>query len=162
VEKCHHGFGAHESDVDARGSVPGNARAWLLIEHSDPWEAMLCDTEGIPAFSHTAAVLGVWVTLARTGPACALNWSSVRGRGMAWGLVRRGTDVARSICERAFANRLLAERSGRDSDVVKLMPPINISEADMALGLDALGDSVKEVSQRAHGAAAREAVRPAS
>ncbi len=72
--------------------------------------------------------------------------SGVRGRGMVWGFVCREADIARSICERAFANRLLVERSGRDHDVVKLMPPINISEADMTLGLDALRDSVKEVT----------------
>ena len=50
---------------------------------------------------------------------------------------------------RAFAKRLLVERSGHDHDVVKLMPPLNISEADMALGLDALRESVEEVAQRA-------------
>jgi diaminobutyrate-2-oxoglutarate transaminase len=72
--------------------------------------------------------------------------SGVRGRGMAWGLVCRETDVARSICERAFTNRLLVERSGRHNNVVKLMPPLNISEADMALGLDALRKSVKEAA----------------
>jgi diaminobutyrate-2-oxoglutarate transaminase len=72
--------------------------------------------------------------------------SGVRGRGMAWGLVCRETDVARSICERAFANRLLIERSGRDRNVVKLMPPLNISDADMALGLDMLRASIKEVT----------------
>jgi diaminobutyrate-2-oxoglutarate transaminase len=70
----------------------------------------------------------------------------VRGRGMAWGLVCRETDAAQSICERAFTNRLLVERSGRHNNVVKLMPPLNISEADMALGLDALRKSVKETA----------------
>ena len=73
--------------------------------------------------------------------------SGVRGRGVMWGLVCREADVARSICERAFANGLLVERSGRDDDVVKLMPPINISEADMALGIDALRDSLKGATQ---------------
>jgi diaminobutyrate-2-oxoglutarate transaminase len=77
--------------------------------------------------------------------------SGVRGRGMVWGLVCRDAGIGRSICERAFANRLLVERSGRDNDVVKLMPAINISEADLTLGLDALRASIKEVAQRAHG-----------
>ena len=81
--------------------------------------------------------------------------SGVRGRGMAWGLVCQRPDVARSICERAFANRLLVERSGRDNDVVKLMPPLNISESDMTLGLDILRESVKETAHRAHSAMAR-------
>lgn len=75
--------------------------------------------------------------------------TGVRGRGLVWGLVCSETEVARSVCERAFANRLLVERSGRDGNVVKLMPPINISEADMALGLDTLRNSVKEVAQSA-------------
>ncbi len=87
--------------------------------------------------------------------------SGVRGKGMAWGLVCRETEVARSICERAFANKLLVERSGRDNNVVKLMPPLTISDTDMALGLDALRKSVKEVVQRANGAA-RAAVLPTS
>jgi diaminobutyrate-2-oxoglutarate transaminase len=73
--------------------------------------------------------------------------SGVRGRGMMWGLVCRDADIARAVCERAFANRLLVERSGRDNEVVKLMPPLNISETDMALGLGILHDSVKEVVQ---------------
>jgi diaminobutyrate-2-oxoglutarate transaminase len=117
-----------------------------------------------PAFPD--AISGAGITLEQGSRSLAAEYSDVisgvRGRGMAWGLVCRETDVARSICERAFANRLLVERSGRDNDVVKLMPPINISEADMALGLDALRNSVKEVAQRAHGAAARETVPPAS
>jgi diaminobutyrate-2-oxoglutarate transaminase len=76
--------------------------------------------------------------------------SGVRGRGVVWGLECRETGTARSICELAFANKLLVERSGRENDVVKLMPPLNISEADMALGLDTLRKSVKEAAQRAN------------
>jgi len=86
---------------------------------------------------------------------CSDVISGVRGRGMVWGLVCREADLARSVCERAFANRLLVERSGCNNDVVKLMPPINISEADMALGLDALRDSLKEVTQRVRGCLSR-------
>lgn len=65
METCDHGFGAHETDVDARGSAPDNARAWLLLEHSGPWEARPLDTEGIPAFASAAAGLGVRVQLIR-------------------------------------------------------------------------------------------------
>jgi len=65
MERCNHGTGAHERDVDARGSAPGNARAWLLIEHSGPWEDKVFNTAGIPAFAHTAASLGIRVQLIR-------------------------------------------------------------------------------------------------
>jgi diaminobutyrate-2-oxoglutarate transaminase len=86
--------------------------------------------------------------------------SGVRGRGLMWGLVCRETGVARSVCERAFANKLLVERSGRDNNVVKLMPPLTISEADTALGLDILRDSVQEVAQRVPGVPVHETVHP--
>lgn len=82
----------------------------------------------------------------------------VRGRGMAWGLVCRDAVTARSICQRAFANRLLIELSGRDHNVVKLMPPLTISEADMAFGLDSLRDSLEEVAQTASAAPGMESV----
>jgi diaminobutyrate-2-oxoglutarate transaminase len=70
----------------------------------------------------------------------------VRGRGMARGLVCREEEVAHAVCDLAFANGLLVERSGRDRDVVKLMPPINITEADMKHGLGLLRDSIKELA----------------
>jgi hypothetical protein len=63
VEPCNHGAGAHEADVDARGSAPENARAWLLIEHPGPWAARPRDIEGIPAFEYAAARLGIRVQL---------------------------------------------------------------------------------------------------
>jgi diaminobutyrate-2-oxoglutarate transaminase len=116
-----------------------------------------------PSFVTGTAALDFWqdqafldginaagVTLERESRSLAAGYSEiisgVRGRGMMWGLVCRETDVARAICDRAFANRLLVERSGRDNNVVKLMPPLNISAADMALGLDTLRDSVKEAA----------------
>jgi diaminobutyrate-2-oxoglutarate transaminase len=117
-----------------------------------------------PAFVEGISATGT--TLDLESRALAADYSDVisgvRGKGVLRGLVCRETDVARSICERAFANRLLVERSGRDNNVVKLMPPINISEVDMALGLDALRDSIKEVAQRADRVVATEAVPPAS
>lgn len=65
MEPCNHGAGAHGADVDARGSAPENARAWLLIEHSGPWAAKPLDTEGIPAFAYAAAGLGIRLQLIR-------------------------------------------------------------------------------------------------
>jgi hypothetical protein len=65
VQPCNHGAGAHEAGIDARGSAPEDARAWLLIEHSGPWGAAPRDTEGIPAFAHAAAGLGIRVQLIR-------------------------------------------------------------------------------------------------
>src|SRR5437868_6808861 len=65
VQPCNHGAGAHEAGVDARGSAPEDARAWLLIEHFGPWGTGPRDTEGLPAFAHAAAGLGIRVQLIR-------------------------------------------------------------------------------------------------
>lgn len=66
-----------------------------------------------------------------------------RGRGMAWGLAVPGTDLAERACREAFAVGLLAETSGPDGDVVKVMPPITIDVDDELLpGLELLRRAV--------------------
>jgi diaminobutyrate-2-oxoglutarate transaminase len=129
-----------------RGSNPSFVTATAAL---DFWQD--------PAFLNGISTAGI--RLEKESRSLAAEYSDaisrVRGRGMVWGLVCRESDVARSICERAFANRLLIERSGRDGNVIKLMPPLNISEADMSLGLDALRESVKasiehRAQRRAH------------
>jgi diaminobutyrate-2-oxoglutarate transaminase len=72
--------------------------------------------------------------------------ASVRGRGLAWGLAFDGARVAQRICREAFANGLLVETSGPDSDVVKLMPPLTVSVVEeLEPGLAILGDAVDRV-----------------
>lgn len=62
---CAHGAGSHEGAVDSRGTAPGDARAWLLIEHPGPWAAKPLDTPGLPAVASAAAGLGIRVQLVR-------------------------------------------------------------------------------------------------
>ncbi|WP_030144803.1 diaminobutyrate--2-oxoglutarate transaminase [Spirillospora albida] len=66
----------------------------------------------------------------------------VRGRGLAWGLVMKDPEAAPAVCAEAFERGLLMETSGPEGEVVKLLPPLTTTEAELAEGLDILADSV--------------------
>ncbi|GAC49785.1 diaminobutyrate--2-oxoglutarate transaminase [Gordonia aichiensis] len=70
---------------------------------------------------------------------------STRGRGMVRGLVFAEPTLAAKACARAFGAGLLAETSGPSDEVVKLLPPLNISTEELDRGLGILVDSVEEV-----------------
>ncbi|GLZ10714.1 diaminobutyrate--2-oxoglutarate transaminase [Actinomadura sp. NBRC 104425] len=70
---------------------------------------------------------------------------SVRGRGLVWGLVMREPELAPKVCAEAFRRGLLMETSGPEGEVVKLLPPLTTTEADLAAGLEILADSVEAV-----------------
>ena len=72
--------------------------------------------------------------------------TDVRGRGAIWGLDVQSGDLAAKICRQAFANGLLVETSGPDSNVVKLLPALTIDDDDLADGLDRLADAVTRVT----------------
>ncbi|MDY6999376.1 MAG: diaminobutyrate--2-oxoglutarate transaminase [Actinomycetota bacterium] len=67
---------------------------------------------------------------------------SARGRGMVQGLKFEDADLAGAVCKEAFARGLLAETSGPADEVVKLLPPLTTSEADLTSGLEVLDESI--------------------
>ncbi|MCW4355259.1 diaminobutyrate--2-oxoglutarate transaminase [Hoyosella sp. YIM 151337] len=68
-----------------------------------------------------------------------------RGRGMVQGLVFDNAELAPKACELAFANGLLAETSGPSDEVVKLLPPLTITDDELDHGLDILADATEKV-----------------
>ncbi len=69
--------------------------------------------------------------------------ATVRGRGFLQGLHTPVDGLASKICSGAFERGLLMETSGgAASDVVKLMPPLTIRDADLERGLAILRASV--------------------
>lgn len=64
---------------------------------------------------------------------------------MVRGLVFEEPTLAAKACARAFGSGLLAETSGPSDEVVKLLPPLNISTEELDRGLGILVDSVEEV-----------------
>jgi diaminobutyrate-2-oxoglutarate transaminase len=75
--------------------------------------------------------------------------TEIRGRGMAWGIAFGKPEQARVICGHAFERGLIVETSGRQDDVVKLMPPLTIGDADLGRGLDILRDAIRRGVARA-------------
>ncbi|WP_395106860.1 diaminobutyrate--2-oxoglutarate transaminase [Actinomadura sp. SCN-SB] len=71
----------------------------------------------------------------------------VRGRGLAWGLVMRDAEAAPKVCAEAFGRGLLMETSGPESEVVKLLPPLTTTEAELDQGLEIIADSVRAVRE---------------
>ena len=65
-----------------------------------------------------------------------------RGRGLLQGLHTPHPNLAEQIAAQAFNRGLLVETSGPDADVVKLMPPLTIDDAELERGLEILRASV--------------------
>ena len=70
---------------------------------------------------------------------------SHRGRGMVQGLVFDEPANAGKVCALAFGAGLLAETSGPADEVVKLLPPLTISDEELDRGLQILTASTQEV-----------------
>lgn len=79
--------------------------------------------------------------------------SEVRGRGLAQGLAFAHPAQASATCAAAFANGLLLETSGPEGEVVKLMPPLTISDGHLDEGLEVLAASATETAMVAAAAA---------
>jgi diaminobutyrate-2-oxoglutarate transaminase len=68
-----------------------------------------------------------------------------KGRGLARGLAFESGDLAGKVCRAAFQRGLLMETSGPDDEVVKVMPPLTITDDELARGLDLMAESVRAV-----------------
>ncbi len=69
--------------------------------------------------------------------------AEVRGRGLIWGLdFGARAAVAGGVSREAFNRGLLVETSGAHDQVLKLLPPLTISTAELERGLELIGESV--------------------
>jgi diaminobutyrate-2-oxoglutarate transaminase len=68
-----------------------------------------------------------------------------KGRGLARGLQMADGDVAGRVCEEAFARGLLMETSGPYGEVVKLLPPLTITDEELRRGLAIIEASLAAV-----------------
>ena len=69
-----------------------------------------------------------------------------RGLGLIWGLDTAAIDptgeFAARVAKDCFTQRLIVERVGRADTVLKLLPPLTISEDELAAGMDVIVGSV--------------------
>jgi len=84
----------------------------------------------------------VMTSLAEEHPGTSMT---PKGRGLARGLAFETGDLAGKVCRAAFERGLLMETSGPGDEVVKVMPPLTITDDELAKGLDLLSDSVRAV-----------------
>jgi len=74
--------------------------------------------------------------------------SGVRGRGLILGLALREKDMGARLSRSCFNAKLLVETSGADSDVLKLLPALNIDDADLEKGLDIIEECVSAMADK--------------
>jgi diaminobutyrate-2-oxoglutarate transaminase len=71
--------------------------------------------------------------------------TEVRGRGLLQGLVFRDPKYAAEVSRIAFGIGLIVELCGAGDEVVKIMPPLTITETCLATGLDRLRSAVQQL-----------------
>jgi diaminobutyrate-2-oxoglutarate transaminase len=67
-----------------------------------------------------------------------------RGRGLMAGLKCRSEELVQRVHETAFRSGLLIESSGPNHDVIKILPPITISDEELDHGMAILCHAMKE------------------
>lgn len=68
----------------------------------------------------------------------------VKGRGLLQGIEFEHPELATTAAKIAFSKGLIIETSGPESQVLKLLPPLTISEQDLKKGLEIIEHSVGE------------------
>lgn len=70
---------------------------------------------------------------------------TVKGRGLARGLQFEQPEQAAKVCAAAFERGLLMETAGPNSEVMKVLPPLTVSDAELDEGLATIAESVRTV-----------------
>lgn len=73
----------------------------------------------------------------------------IRGRGMVLGIdlgAAGGPDRAAAVQRECFGNGLILERCGREDEVIKIMPPLNVDRGVLEAGLAILRSAVLETA----------------
>lgn len=74
---------------------------------------------------------------------------TLRGIGLIWGIdfggLENGGEIAHKIADKCFEKKMIIERAGRGDSVVKILPPLTISDEEIKQGLEIILASAKEV-----------------
>ena len=82
----------------------------------------------------------------------------MRGRGLILGLAFDDPEIAPSVSEECFRRGLIVETSGPRGEVLKLLPPLTLTEEELDEGLEIIEAAVDEVLAGATTGEDREAV----
>ena len=73
---------------------------------------------------------------------------TLRGMGLIWGIdfgAFEDTETSHKIADKCFEKKMIIERAGRGDSVLKIMPPLTISDEELTKGLNIILEAVKEV-----------------
>ena len=87
-------------------------------------------------------IAGALTALAESVPGTLIH---SRGRGLAYGLAFEHGELARKVSSAAFERGLLVETAGPEDEVVKLLPPLTVTDTEIDQGLALLADAVQTV-----------------
>jgi diaminobutyrate-2-oxoglutarate transaminase len=87
-------------------------------------------------------VAAALTALARSVPGIQMQ---PRGRGLAHGLAFADGELASKVSSAAFERGLLVETAGPKDEVIKLLPPLTATDAEIDQGLTLLADAVRAV-----------------
>jgi diaminobutyrate-2-oxoglutarate transaminase len=130
---------------------------WAPGEHTGTFRgidpAFVTGTAALRAYwrdgelTHRSAANGRRIHSALTALASAMPDARARGRGMAHGLELGQPGLAVKVAAAAFDRGLLVETAGPADQVVKLMPPLTISDEELSQGLALLAEAVHQVAR---------------
>ncbi|AYF79550.1 diaminobutyrate--2-oxoglutarate transaminase [Nocardia yunnanensis] len=118
-----------------RGNNPAFVTARAALEHY--WADAALET--------ATRTKGDRIERALTGMVAAFDGVSTRGRGLVHGVVFDDASQAEKVCATAFQRGLLLETAGPDDEVVKLLPPLTITDGELDHGLELLAGSLDAV-----------------
>ena len=103
------------------------------------WHDATLEHSTLAQGAHIASALGA---LAEAVPGTPIQ---PRGRGLAYGLAFEHGELARKVSAVAFERGLLVETAGPKDEVIKLLPPLTATDAEIDHGLALLADAVQTV-----------------
>ncbi|MFI3206512.1 MAG: aspartate aminotransferase family protein [Clostridia bacterium] len=69
-----------------------------------------------------------------------------RGIGLLWGIdFNEVGEISKDLVAKCFENKLIAERAGRNNNVLKIMPALTISDESLLNGLNIIKNSILEL-----------------
>lgn len=120
------------------GTFRGNSPAFVTATTAlDFWADDALEASTRAKGDHIARALGEMV---ERHPDAGI---SVRGRGLAWGIAFSDPSLAEKVSDLCFESGLLAETAGPDDEVLKLLPPLTITDEELEKGLDIIAEAVK-------------------
>ncbi|MFC4943400.1 diaminobutyrate--2-oxoglutarate transaminase [Pseudonocardia sp. GCM10023141] len=139
IKPEHDVWGPGEHNGTFRGFNPAFVTATAALRHF--WADDALERSTLAKGERVATALG---ELAAVSQAVELT---PKGRGLARGLSFEQPELAAKTCAAAFERGLLMETAGPSDEVMKIMPALTITDAELDEGLALVADSVRAVTE---------------